>query len=75
MRWVVLLHSQTSPPCFEVALFLYFVHADVRNFVYVTHDRSSADPPPQRWTGVSVDDAEAAPAVILQTDDFDEVAF
>lgn len=51
------------------------MHADVRNFVYVTHDRSSADPPPQRWTGVSVDDAEAAPAVILQTDDFDEVAF
>jgi len=41
----------------------------------MTISRSSADPPPQRWTGVSVDDAEAAPAVILQTDDFDEVAF
>lgn len=67
--------SNISPHALSVALFLYFVHADVRNFVYVTHDRSSADPPPQRWTGVSVDDAEAAPAVILQTDDFDEVAF
>ena len=41
----------------------------------ITISRSSEDPPPQRWTGVSVDDAEAAPAVILQTDDFDEVAF
>lgn len=41
----------------------------------ITISRSSEEPPPQRWTGVSVDDAEAAPAVILQTDDFDEVAF